>query len=172
MWWLSLWNEGLDPIPLTVVLGGIALAAWTDLKARRIPNALTGPMVAGGLAWAGWVAGFAGLANALAGCAIMALPYVLLFLLAGGGAGDAKLMGAVGAWLGVAHGLIALVAVAAAGILFAVGWAVYRGRGRALLNNLVGTVVGTPPHEPTKMPYGVAIVAGTWAWALGVLVWA
>jgi Flp pilus assembly protein protease CpaA len=91
------------------------LAAIWDLKSRRIPNSLTLPLIVGGLLGGGWRAGLPGLGDAALGCIVAAGPYVLLFLVAGGGAGDAKMMGGVGAWLGLRDGVVALVAVAVTG---------------------------------------------------------
>jgi prepilin peptidase CpaA len=67
------------------------LAAIWDLKSRRIPNSLTLPLIVGGLLGGGWRAGLPGLGDAALGCIVAAGPYVLLFLVAGGGAGDAKM---------------------------------------------------------------------------------
>jgi prepilin peptidase CpaA len=100
-----------------VVLGASLVAAIWDVKFRRIPNWLTLPLVVTGLAVGAWQGGWPGLGDALAGCFIVALPYVLLFLL-GGGAGDAKMMGALGAWLGLRDGVVVLVAVAVVGAIF------------------------------------------------------
>ena len=71
-------------------------------------------------------------------CLVVSLPFVLLFVFAGGGAGDAKLMGAVGAWLGLGSGIVALGSVCAAGVAFAVVHALSRNRLRAALSNMAG----------------------------------
>ena len=91
-----------------VVIGASLFAVVSDIRQRRIPNALTFPLLAVGLIWAACFGGLAGLLEALGACALLALPYVLLFIFVGGGAGDAKLMGAIGAWLGLRYGLVAL----------------------------------------------------------------
>jgi prepilin peptidase CpaA len=98
-----------------VVLGASLAAAILDIRSRRIPNVLTGPLVVTGLLYGLFCAGLGGLGQAAAACLVVALPYVLLFVFAGGGAGDAKMMGALGAWLGVPAGVVVLVAVAATG---------------------------------------------------------
>lgn len=100
-----------------VAIGASLAAAVLDVRFRRIPNALTLPLVVSGLAVAVWLDGWSGLGSALAGCFVVALPYVLLFLL-GGGAGDAKMMGGLGAWLGLHDGVFVLVTVAIIGGLF------------------------------------------------------
>jgi prepilin peptidase CpaA len=78
------------------------LAAFFDLRERRIPNLLTGPTLLFGLLLHGLVEGWSrGLASA-GGAALVAGLLFLVFFLAGGmGAGDVKLMAAVGAVVGM-----------------------------------------------------------------------
>ena len=172
------------PWPLmqwSVVLAAALLAALNDLRSRRIPNLLTLPLFACGVAQAVWAAGSSGLADSLLGCVVAGLPYVVLFLYAGGGAGDAKLMGALGAWLGLSQSLVLLLCVNVAGIGFGLLYARRHGRLREVLASISGvfwtttaSVLGgggfsqalrpTSPSSPDsalKMPYGVAIFLGT-----------
>jgi Flp pilus assembly protein protease CpaA len=172
----------VHPWPLLqwgAVLAAAALAALTDLRSRRIPNALTLPLLAAGLLVAWGAAGAGGLVDALLGCAVAGLPYVLLFLYAGGGAGDAKLMGALGAWLGLTQGLLLLLCVNVAAVVFAIAYARGHGRLRESFERFAGvfwsttaSVLGgggfsstmssvtTPVEGSLKMPYGVAIFLG------------
>jgi prepilin peptidase CpaA len=160
------------------VLGASLVAASTDLRRRRIPNWLTGPLLLSGLVFAFAVGGAGGLLDGLAACVVLALPFVLLFVFAGGGAGDAKLMGAVGAWLGLAQGLVALASVSLCGVALAALFAQRRRNlgavavriaalGRGALAPLfgAGSLRAVPdllpsPSEGQKMPYGLAILAG------------
>lgn len=109
-----------------VAIGIAVVAAAWDLKTRRIPNFLTfgaalaalvlhtywGGLSAGGWSAAGWVVGIA-----------FFLP---LFALGGMGAGDVKLLGALGAWLGpgpaVWVALFSLVAGGIMGLIVAIGY--------------------------------------------------
>src|SRR6187401_3320193 len=109
---------------------GIAIvaSAW-DLRTRRIPQLLT---FGGALAAfvfhsinGGWDAGVASAAGWAVGIAIFFVP----FALGGLGAGDVKLLGALGAWLGptgifwaalytgVAGGVLAIVVALASGYM-------------------------------------------------------
>ncbi len=179
VWATELWHS-----PWPLASWSVVIAAATDLWRRRIPNWLTLPLLAAALGVAGATRGGAGLAESFAACLMLACPYVLLFVFAGGGAGDAKLMGAIGAWLGLAHGAAALVAVAVCGVVLAAAFAVARRQWRRVWVNvgqasgwavlwLMGHRDGAQGLAETampKMPYGVAIFAGvcvaagvTWA---------
>jgi prepilin peptidase CpaA len=102
-----------------IVLGASLVAVFTDLRSRRIPNVLTIPMFLLGLVQAFLLGSWGGLSDSLVAGLALALPYVVLYAIAGGGAGDAKLMGAIGAWLGLWKGGLALVSVALCGVALA-----------------------------------------------------
>jgi prepilin peptidase CpaA len=81
----------------------LILAVIFDLRERRIPNLLTFSYMAGGLAYHFAVEGFAGLIFCVQGL-VLGMALLILFYAAGGmGAGDVKLMGAVGCLLGPVH---------------------------------------------------------------------
>jgi len=187
-------DERMAAIQWGVVIGASLVAAVADVRIRRIPNAVTFPLLAGGLVRAIWIGALPALADAIVGCVLLALPYVLLFLFAHGGAGDAKLMAAIGAWLGVAQGLIVLFYVAIAGMVLALVKAIAQKRfKRTLINTfilfynfLVSMVsylmgfrtkqyaaqqAGPDPSSDSGIPYGVAIFTGVcvaggflWIW--------
>ena len=75
------------------------MACATDLRTSRIPNLLTFSAAAAGLAWHAF-GGWAPLASALGGLALGLLLFLPIYLLRGMGAGDVKLLAALGAWLG------------------------------------------------------------------------
>jgi len=77
-----------------------SLAAYTDIRFWKIPNKLTIPFFALGLVYQACFAGFAGLQDGLLGFAIGFGTYFVLFMVAGGGGGDVKLIGALSTWLG------------------------------------------------------------------------
>ncbi|GBF76443.1 prepilin peptidase [Paenibacillus sp. 598K] len=80
----------------------VATALITDIRAMRIPNVLTLTACVVGWLYQGIAAGWAGLGLALLGTAAGFAPLLLMYLLRGVGAGDVKLFGALGAWLGTA----------------------------------------------------------------------
>jgi prepilin peptidase CpaA len=119
-----------------VILFASLVAALWDLKSRRIPNVLTLPLLAAGLIQAVAFHGVGGLKSSLLAAIILGLPYVLLFVFAGGGAGDAKLMAAVGAWLGVECGIVSLVLISIFGIIVALLRALWARRFFEVVNNI------------------------------------
>lgn len=114
-----------------------ACAAWTDVRGRRIPNALTGAAVLAGLSLHGAVGGTAGFGSALLACLVAGGLFFLPYLAGGMGAGDVKLMAALGAVSGL-HALPSvLLATAVSGGLVALA-VIVRGRAlRATLTNVV-----------------------------------
>jgi prepilin peptidase CpaA len=86
------------------MVGFVALfmlaAAALDLRTRRLPNWLTVPAFAAGLVFHTATGGWAGLGLSLGGFATGFGILLVLWLIGGGGGGDVKLMGALGAWLG------------------------------------------------------------------------
>ncbi len=98
----------ISSVILMVAVGGFTLvAAVWDLRTKRLPNWITVPafvagvifhVVLGAVTQTPWLSGAGhGLLSALAGFATGFLPLMVLWLTGGGGAGDVKLMGAVGA---------------------------------------------------------------------------
>ena len=192
MWITTIWTQANQPLLWTAVVTAAGIAAYTDIKGRRIPNILTGPMLLAGLVFSGVNCGWAGLGDSAAAMVILALPYVLLFLFAGGGAGDAKLMAAIGSWLGLINGLVALAAVSIAAIIAAVLHAIFARQVKKTATNIGGIIShamlsvltggrvsslvnaadgsGDISHMQ-KMPYGVSIFAGICAAAGGTLLW-
>ena len=188
MWFETLWNSTHQPLQWGVVICASLAAAVFDLAWRKIPNLLTFPLLLAGLIWALSFHGLVGLADSAAACATLMFPFVLLFIFAQGGAGDAKLMGAIGAWLGVMNGLAVLAGVSIMGIVFGLAyaatkrrfgrvvWAVYYtacnfmlrlvGRGVHGVNDLTA-----PTSSSLKMPYGLAICAGVCLSCAGVFIW-
>lgn len=156
----------------------VAAAVATDLSSRRIPNVLTLTGLAAGLALrvpAGWEAVGAGAAGATVALAV-ALPLVL----AGGlGGGDAKLLAAVGAFVGLEGLPVVLLVTAVAGGTMATIVAVRAGAVGETLAHAGALVRRVLPGNPDvsvrtlstpgalAIPYGVAIAAGALAgwWA-------
>jgi len=68
----SITVESMNVFQWGVVIGASLVAALGDLRDRRIPNALTFPLLVVGLIWATWFGGLSGLAGAVGACLLLA----------------------------------------------------------------------------------------------------
>ncbi len=75
-------------------------AIWTDLRYRRIPNWLTVTGAVSAILFHTATSGWAGATFSLGGFAVGFGVLFVLWIIGGGGGGDVKLMGAIGAWMG------------------------------------------------------------------------
>jgi prepilin peptidase CpaA len=91
----------LPLIPTTVVLVAALIAAVMDIWKFKVYNALTVPLLLSGLAYHVVEGGMQGLLGSLMGAMFGFAVLVFVYALGGMGAGDVKLMTAVGAWLGM-----------------------------------------------------------------------
>ena len=113
-----------DLLATPVLAAILALITRYDLRSHRIPDALSLPLLAAGLLLAWLRAGglpWPELAGAAAGYGVFAAIGAVFYRLRGVdglGLGDAKLLGAAGAWLGW-EALPALVLIASLGALLA-----------------------------------------------------
>ncbi len=155
-------------------LGVTLLAGWVDFRTRKIPNWLTVPALVLGIGMHTVVAGWSGAIASLEGAGLALVILLPLVLLRGLGAGDWKLMGAVGAFLGPLMLLFVLL-----GSIFVSGFmaivAILRTqRVGETLRNIVVLVRGffafglrTNPKisldNPAllKVPFGVAVAVST-----------
>lgn len=137
---------------IAVLAALLAVASWTDVKQRRIPNWVSAAVLVVGLVSVGIAGGWAALG--WAGLHVLVALLVGLALTAAGvlGAGDAKLYAAIAAWLPIQAGLFLLVAVALAGLALLVVFTMTR-RGRVKRK-------AEATSDFDKLPYGVAIAIG------------
>jgi len=154
----------------------VLISLYTDLKERKIYNKVVIPGMALGLALNGWQDGTAGIFFSLKGLLLGLGLFFLPFLLGGIGAGDVKLLGAVGAvkgplfvaWTGlgtgVAGGVIALVILIRRGQLSAslkrIGFSLFLFLGGAKERSFQALDKG---EFSGAFPYGMAIALGVLA---------
>jgi prepilin peptidase CpaA len=163
----------------------VAVATFTDLRSRRIPNWLVLPFLLAGIVvsptpwrrdWYGSGHGFGwhGLGQSCAGLALGAAIYGFLFWMGGMGAGDVKLCAAIGAWIGPLQFFYALVFTGIAGGIMVLCWAALSGFVKELFIGTGDLVFGWKQRgmrrDPEmalvnplkrKMPYAPAIAIGT-----------
>jgi len=158
-----------------------ALAAAWDLLHGRIPNRITYTGMLAGVVLRGALGGRQGLLDSLAGGLVGGGVFLAFFLLRGMGAGDVKLMTAVGCLVGLRQTLVITLASAIAGGVLALAVMLFYRRGVRTLRNL-GTLFrfhmrfGLRPHpeinlenpEAVRVPYALAIAAGTF-YAFGMI---
>ena len=163
--------ENIQIIFLTILL---ATAAVMDLRSQKIPNIVTFPAMLIALTYNTIINGTAGLlfsaGGIAAGIAILIIPY----LMGGMGAGDAKLMGAIGGVLGAKAVFFAFFLIAAVGGIYAlIIVAVYRSHFKGffsrqfaalfnfiLIRKYVPGTEGIGKNKP-RLCYGLAIALGT-----------
>jgi prepilin peptidase CpaA len=164
--------------PVTATACAI-VGAVCDVRSRRIPNVITLPAFVLGLLLHLLIGGWKQLLYSLLAGVACGLIFLVFYIAGGMGAGDVKLMMAVGCIAGGAHGVYfntvayIMVLTALCGGVMAVCLALFRGRlGQTLMN--VGELVshhasmGLQPHpdlnlkntRTLRLPYALAIAGG------------
>ena len=152
----------------------VSIAGVWDLRTRRIPNALTFSAAIAGLAFHAVTGGWTAAGWSLAGWFVGAALFFPFFALRGMGAGDVKLLAAVGAWLGPAQAVVAALLASIAGGVIAVAVALNHRYLTTALRNLwtllthwrvagiqpLGDVTLDAARGP-RLAYAVPIAIGT-----------
>ena len=162
-------------IYLIIFLSAVLIvASVNDLRFQKIPDLLTYPVMLIAVGCHVVMNGLNGLLFSVGGLALGIAVFILPYLMGGMGAGDAKLMGAVGAILGAKGVFVAFLFTAIAGgiyalILFMVRRRAFKGfwqRQAATLKTFIFTrqfipIPGDSNEKKPKLCYGVAIALGT-----------
>jgi prepilin peptidase CpaA len=114
----------------------IAVAAGFDIRFRKIPNWLVLAGIVVGLAWNVSSTGWSGLGRGAAGLGLGFGLYFPLYLLRARGAGDVKLLAAVGAVTGPGNCFWVFLLTAVLGGLIALIFLLFRGRVRQTFFNV------------------------------------
>ncbi len=169
-------NLALLPLTLKVLLAATALIAGIyDLRYRRIPNRLNITAAALGLVLNGFFFHWHGVASAFLGIGVALLVYFPLYLLRGMGAGDVKLMMAIGAIVGPSNWFQIFVVTALCGGFFALCLVVLKRRFHDTVLNCyfllsemchlraphrVSPQLDVSSSAALRLPHGVSIAVG------------
>ncbi len=155
-------------IPLFALL---VIAVYTELAEKKIYNWVTIPAFCIGVILHGFLEGWPGLLFSLIGCAVGAGIFFVAYLLGGMGGGDVKLIGAIGALAGYIFVMRAIFYSALIGAVMAIVVMAKRGSLKAGFRRIAQlfAVFFSPSTrkavlsaaEPQEIPYGLAIVLGT-----------
>ncbi len=160
------------PFILTIILTLLLVTAiYTDLRWSRIPNWLTFSAMGIGIVVHVWIGGLQGASTSLAGLVVGLGLFLLPFVCRAIGAGDVKLMAAIGSMLGP-FGAISIAALSVlVGGLYAFGAMSYQWGVVATSRRLTCATYGTlviggstgvgDLRLPFRLRYGLAIAAGT-----------
>jgi|SRR5262245_24387149 len=157
---------------LALIVAG--LGAAIDLRTRRIPNAVTLGGTVAAFVYVGSTSGLPGLGQSAAGWATGLGLFLPLYLLGGMGAGDVKLLGAIGAWLGPKAALYCALYSVIAGGLLALVVALRHHYLRQAFQNIWGLIgfwrisgirrapgLSLDDASGPRLAYGAAILTGT-----------
>jgi prepilin peptidase CpaA len=141
-------------LPLAALALAWAVASWTDVLHRRVPNWLCCVTALAGLTTGFLLYGWAPLGGQLLHFGIVLIAGMALFRLGIFGGGDAKFYAAVAAWFAPAKAVLLLVSIAFSGLALLLVWFSYR--------RLRGIPIGRGADRShfDSMPYSVAIGGG------------
>jgi prepilin peptidase CpaA len=161
-------------IQILIILSPILiLASTTDILSHKIPNWLTFPSIITGILFNSYMTGLQGGLLSVCGVLVGMAFYLPFYMKQGIGAGDVKLMGAVGSFLGPSGVFYAFLFSSIAGGLYAL---LLLHRSRMLAETLrrywcmlsiffiQKQMHYIPPENSAKMPvlrYGISIAIGT-----------
>ncbi|MDH4302839.1 MAG: A24 family peptidase [Nitrospira sp.] len=161
----------MQPILILALTMLLIMAVYNDLRWSRIPNWLTFSAIGIGILLQAWVGGPEGALSSMAGLGVGMGLFLLPYAFKAIGAGDVKLMAAVGSMVGSFGATsVALLSVMAGGV-YALGAMGYQWGLAATSRKLAFAAYGafvtggsTGMGElqlPFKLRYGLAIAAGT-----------
>ena len=160
----------------------VALAAGFDIRYRRIPNWLVVIGMVWGLGMNAFLFEWPGLKMALIGIGLAFLVYFPLFLLRGMGAGDVKLMMAIGALIGPANWFLLFLVTGILGGVVAVAVLIWRRSARRTFYNVFfilgemlrlrapyagNSELDVKNPNAITMPHGATIAAATVMFLIG-----
>lgn len=165
----------------------VVAAAVFDLRQRRIPNWLAVSGLVAGIAMNTFLFESNGFWTSLKGAGLALLIYVPLFALRAMGAGDAKLMAAVGSITGPMNWVGIMILTSLFGGLLAVLLVLGKGRVRHTLENVkliltswrfrhlpyhLSPELDVGSEQALRLPHAVSILLGVVAFLAAAAIWA
>ncbi|GAB6157731.1 prepilin peptidase [Desulfotomaculum varum] len=161
-------------LPDMAIVAVILISVYTDLRYRKIYNALLLPAFLFALLYHGSSGGLSGLLTSLQGTLLGLVLLFIPFILGGMGAGDVKLLAVIGAWHGPQFVWFCFLCTALAGGLIAIVQLTKSGRLLTTFKMIILTFIPGVPKVNTfgtlatakageAFPYGIAIAVGTLA---------
>jgi prepilin peptidase CpaA len=155
-------------------LGLAGWAGWLDWRIRKIPNRLTVPALLVGLTMSAALGRWPGLKASLEGAGISLVVLLPFVLMRGLGAGDWKLMGALGAFLGPQRIIVVLFGTVFIAGIMSVVEVIRQRKVRQTLNNFLVLLLAYSTFQVNnaraitldnpgllKIPFGVAAALST-----------
>jgi prepilin peptidase CpaA len=162
---------------LVCLISALTISLVSDIKVQKIPNLVTYPLMGISLLYYGLSGGINGCLFSASGLLVGIGFFIIPYIMGGMGAGDAKLMGAVGSVLGAKGVFEAFLYTAIIGGFYALLiLAVHREFARSFIGRNFTTVktffftrqfIPIPENANIKKPrlcYGVAIALGTFTY--------
>jgi prepilin peptidase CpaA len=159
----SVFNTTLDPLLQVLILVVVAIAAVTDIRRRRIYNVLTFPAMAFGIVLNTSLNGESGLLLSVMGLLLGAAIFFIPVAAGGRGAGDLKLLAAVGALGGPAFVFWCAIFTSIIGGLFAIAMLLAK---RRFVSVAGGWMLDLYTHQMPRatsnirLPYAIPIALG------------
>lgn len=159
-----------------ILVPGVLWASWIDYAQRRVPNWLNASLIVLGFVAQGIYNGSGGLTAGLCGMLVGFGLLIVPWMMHGMGAGDVKLMAAIGVWVGPALALYCFVAGAVIGGIVAVIMILSTGRFKLACANMSVIMAKCSNRQAwftefgsaksfgatsQLLPYGVPLTAGT-----------
>ncbi len=149
----------MDPfwaVTCVILVPGVLLASWIDYAQRRVPNWLNATLIGVGLIVQGYFHGWTGLTHGALGLVVGLGVLMIPWAMHGMGAGDVKLLAAIGVWFGPWMTFVAFAVGAVLGGIIAAAMIVFSGRVRTACANLGILMVKVQSRETAFGEFGSA----------------
>jgi prepilin peptidase CpaA len=160
----SAFETTIDPVLQVLILVVVAIAVVTDIRRRRIYNVLTFPAMAIGIVLNTVLHGGAGLLISITGLLFGAAIFFIPVAAGGRGAGDLKLLAAVGALGGPVFVFWCAIFTSMIGGVFAIAVLLYKRRFISVAGGMALDLYTQQTPRMTsniRLPYAIPIALGT-----------